>query len=496
MGRFSITKQRLACYMYSITATLVMFINGYDASVFNNIMNWKTWNDKFNNPPNNNLIGAVNSSTMVANIVFGFFVSPYISDRFGRRMSIFIGCVIIIIAAIIELVAPNIGGFIGGRVIIGMGGGISMAAGPTFMSEITPHDIRGRMLSFWQIAYSVGALVCTYIALGTSYYEYLGMWQWGTPILLQCMAPALCCCLIFFCPESPRWLVQKGRDEDARKALLRIREPEEVESELQGIKDAIKWEQENTTQSFRDLFVTASMRRRLIVGLVINFGQQVTGQAMMTQYSSRVYTKIFTSQSTITLINALNYTFGILFTLPATFLSDRLGRRALFIVGGTGQAVTLIIAATVMLTVPQPNGYPSQAVGAGVVLVMFLFTASYKPTWGATTWIYTSEMFPMNVRAVAVAVCSNTQNVAGAILAQAFPPMFATMGFKSFYVWVACNVVLVTFVYFMCPETKGLALEDIDVIFGSAAHDIEVGSYENEKPASIKVDEKEEKINY
>jgi MFS family permease len=84
----------------------------------------------------------------------------------------FVGCLIIIVAAIIELVAPNIGGFIGGRVVIGMGAGISMAAGPTFMSEITPQDIRGRMLSFWQIAYSVGALVCTYIALGTSYCTY------------------------------------------------------------------------------------------------------------------------------------------------------------------------------------------------------------------------------------------------------------------------------------------------------------------------------------
>ncbi|KAG2182763.1 hypothetical protein INT44_005743 [Umbelopsis vinacea] len=496
MFSFHISKQRLACYSYAMVATLCMFINGYDASVFNNIMNWTTWNEKFNNPPNNNLIGAVNSSTMVSTIVFGFFASPFISDRFGRRMSIFVGCLIIIVAAIIELVAPNIGGFIGGRVVIGMGAGISMAAGPTYMSEITPQDIRGRMLSFWQIAYSVGALVCTYIALGTSYYPNLGQWQWGVPVLLQCAAPAICCSLIFFCPESPRWLVQKGRDEAARTALLRIREPQEVESELQGIKDAIKWEQENTTQSYKDLFVTPSMRRRLIVGLVINFGQQVTGQAMMTQYSSRVYTKIFTDQSTITLINALNYTFGILFTLPATFLSDRLGRRALFIIGGIGQATMLIIAATVMLTVPQPDGHPSTAVGAGVVLVMFLFTASYKPTWGATVWIYTSEMFPMNVRAVAVAVCSNTQNVAGAILAQAFPPMFASMGFKAFYVWVGCNVVLVTFVYFMCPETKGLALEDIDVIFGATAHDVESSSYDNEKPASIRDDETGEKTKY
>jgi MFS family permease len=242
------------------------------------------------------------------------------------------------------------------------------------------------------------------------------------------------------------------------------------------------------------LFSEPSVRRRLLIGLVINFGQQITGQAMMTQYSSKVYTKIFTDQSTIALINALNYTFGILFTLPATFLSDRLGRRPLLIFGGIFQAIFLTIAATVMITVPQPDGHPSPAVGAGVVLVMFLFTAAYKPSWGATIWIYTSEMFPMNIRAVGVAVCTNTQNVAGAILGQAFPVMFANMGFKALYVWVACNVCLVTFVFFFCPETKNLALEDIDEIFGGG-HNKQL-SYDDDKPDSIQVHEGEEKMHY
>ncbi|KAG2182005.1 hypothetical protein INT43_006931 [Umbelopsis isabellina] len=489
---FHMSKQRLYCYMCGLTAALCMFINGYDASVFNNIMNWETWNSKFNTPVNNNLIGAVTSSYMVANIVFGFFVSPVISNRFGRRMSIFVGCCFVVLASIIELVAPNIGAFIGGRTVLGLGQGICMAAGPTFMSEICPQDIRGRMLSFWQMFYSVGALVCTYIALGTSYYPKLGLWQWGIPVILQCLAPILCCSMIFTCPESPRWLVQVGREEAARAALMRIREPQEVDAELEGIKDAINWERENTTQSYKDLFSEKSVRRRLLVGLVINFGQQITGQAMMTQYSSKVYTKIFTSQSTITLINALNYTFGILFTLPATFLSDRLGRRPLLIVGGIVQGVMLTIAATVLITVPdQANGYPSQAVGAGVVLVMFLFTAAYKPSWGATIWIYTSEMFPMNVRALAVAVCSNTQNIAGAILGQAFPSMFANMGFRAFYVWVGCNALLVTFVYFFCPETKGVALEDIDRLFGS---DHPQRQYLEEKPDSIKMHDGEDKM--
>ena len=163
--------------------------------------------------------------------------------------------------------------------------------------------------------------------------------------------------------------------------------------------------------------------------MVINFGQQITGQSMMNNYSTKVYSSVFTDASTILLINALNYTFGILFTFTCTFLSDRMGRTTMLIVAGIGQGVMLLIAATVYVTTPNILGEDgaiskTTGVGAALVLSLFLFTFFYKPGWGATVWIYSSEIFPMSVRGTAVSVCTNTQNVSNLVMAQAFPPMF------------------------------------------------------------------------
>ncbi|KAI9252953.1 MFS sugar transporter-like protein [Phascolomyces articulosus] len=477
------TRKRFYTYCYGICASLCMFINGFDASVFNNLQGIPRFMNDMdldqNAKEDQNLIGAVTSSYMAATIFAGLFVSPFITHYLGRRASIFTGCVVVIVASLIQTFSKNIAAFIGGRIVLGLGQGIALPAGPVFMSEITPPQIRGRMLSFWQMMYSVGALVTSYSALGLERSPFLGDWQWKTITLIQAAIPLICAVCIFLCPESPRWLVQKGKEDKARRAIARVREPEEVEHELQEIKAAIEWEIKYTNNSLRDLWIDKSILRRLILGMVINFGQQITGQSMMNNYSTKVYESVFTDSSTILLINALNYTFGIIFTLTCTFLSDRMGRTTMLTVAGIGQGIMLLIAATVYVATPNivaDDGTVSKttSVGAALVTVMFLFTFFYKPGWGATVWIYTSEIFPMSVRGTAVSVCTNTQNVSNLVMAQAFPPMFLAMGFYAFYVWMGVNFVLAFLVWWFYPETKGVPLEEMDKLFGGADKTAEV----------------------
>ncbi|KAL1936801.1 hypothetical protein VTP01DRAFT_935 [Rhizomucor pusillus] len=469
-----LTRKRLATYLYGICASLCMFINGFDASVFNNLQGISSFMNYMgldkNDPSDQSLIGAVTSTYMAASIVSGLLVAPFVSHYFGRRAAIFLGCIIVIIASFIQTFAPNLGAFIGGRIVLGLGQGIALPVGPVFMGEICPAEVRGRMISFWQMMYSVGALVTSYTSFGTQKNTALGDWQWKIVTHIQAAIPLVCCVGILLCPESPRWLVQKGKDDKARRALARVREEHEIDAEIEEIKAAITWEKENTSNSFRDLWREPSIRRRLYLGLIINFGQQVTGQSMMNNYSTRVYQEVFNDDSTVLLINALNYTFGILFTLTCTFFSDRLGRITMLMIAGIGQAAMLLIAATVYLTTPtNADGTKSIGVGVALVLVMFLFTFFYKPGWGATVWIYTSEIFPMSVRGIAVSICTNTQNVSNLIMAQAFPPMFTAMSFYSFYVWMGVNIVLVVLIWFFYPETKGVPLEEMDALFGGAS---------------------------
>ncbi|KAI9311858.1 general substrate transporter [Dichotomocladium elegans] len=474
-----ITRKRIITYAFGVVASCCMFINGYDASVFNNLqgidifMNYMGLDPK--DPDDVNLIGAVTSSYMGATIVSGLLISPFACNYFGRRFTISFGCAVVVVASIIQTFSTNLSTFIGGRIVLGLGQGIALPAGPVFMSEICPAEVRGRMMSFWQMMYSVGALVVSYAAFGVSKDTSLGMWQWKTLTMVQAAIPIFCGVSIWFCPESPRWLVQKGKLEKARRSLFRVREPEEVEEELEAIKAAIDWEARYTTNSYRDLWSEKSVRKRMVLSLILNFGQQITGQSMMNNYSTMVYKSVFSDNSTILLINALNYTFGILFTLTCTFFSDRMGRKTMLWVAGIGQGLMLLIAATVYLTTPSvisADGKTlskSTGVGVALVVVMFLFTFFYKPGWGATVWIYTSEIFPMSVRALAVSVCTNWQNAANLTMAQVFPPMFAAMGFKALYVWMACDFGLAIIVYFFYPETKGVPLEEMDGLFGNQA---------------------------
>ncbi|KAI7846717.1 general substrate transporter [Circinella umbellata] len=186
--------------------------------------------------------------------------------------------------------------------------------------------------------------------------------------------------------------------------------------------------------------------------MVINFGQQITGQSMMNNYSTKVYSSVFTDDSTILLINALNYTFGILFTLTCTFYPIVWGRTTMLVIAGIGQGVMLLIAATVYVTTP--NILADDGVGAALVLSLFLFTFFYKPGWGATVWIYSSEIFPMSVRGTAVSICTNTQNVSNLVMLKHSSHVYRN-GFYALYVWMGVNFVLAVIVWRFYPETKG-----------------------------------------
>ena len=144
------------------------------------------------------------------------------------------------------------------------------------------------------------------------------------------MMPILILAQVFFIPESPRWHVKKERFETARRSLLRVRDTEqEVEDELLMIREAIEYEREAISSSYSALWKDRSVRKRLLLAFVLNAGQQITGQGTLNTYSTIIYKKVFKSKSTIALINALNATFGILFTLNATWTVDRFGRKFL-----------------------------------------------------------------------------------------------------------------------------------------------------------------------
>lgn len=461
-----------------MVASMCMVLYGYDASVFNAAQNSQHWLDWFNLDAKRDsyLIGLVNTAYTIGAIVAGWFMGGPIADYFGRRVGMGVGCFVTIIATFLQTFAPyhNLGCFIGGRVLIGIGQGIALTAGPVYINELAPAEIRGTIMTFWQLNYSVGSFIAYWIAFATGKHKAtLGDWDWKMVVIFQMLVPIIILILLPLQPDSPRWYIKRHNNVDAaRSVLLRIRATEqEAEDELLAIQEAIEYEKEAVSSNYSALFKDPSVRKRLFLAFVINAGQQLTGQGTLNSYSSSLYKIIYPNTDTINLINALNATCGILFTLNAAWTADRYGRRFLLIAGGIGMAICMLIIPLVgLLTPDEAGGSKSNSVAIAMTFLFFVFTFCYKPTWGATVWIWTAEIFSVNVRAQAVGMCSQMQNVANTIFSQFFPIFLKNTGLKCLFFFMAMNIVLIIFVYFLIPETKGILLEEIDVLFGGQNH--------------------------
>lgn len=232
-------------------------------------------------------------------------------------------------------------------------------------------------MTLWQTFYSVGSFICFWVNYGcTKHTKRLGEWDWKMVVIFQLLVPILILILLPTIPGTPRWYIQRHNDIDkARNALRRVRETEEeVEEELTHIRGALEYEKEAISSSYSALWKDKSIRKRLLLALVINAGQQLTGQGSLNSYSTIIYQKVFTSSSQIALINALNATFGILFTLNAIWMVDRFGRKFLLIVGGIGMGLIMIIVASVETQTPNtPSGAKTESVGIALVFLLFCF---------------------------------------------------------------------------------------------------------------------------
>lgn len=232
-------------------------------------------------------------------------------------------------------------------------------------------------MAFWQLFYSVGSFICFWVAYACSKHTAsLGEWDWKMTVIFQLLVPVLVLCLLFTMPGTPRWYLKKnGNIEAARNALRRIRDTEEeVEAELLEIREALEFEKEAISSNYSALWKDRSVRKRLLIAFVLNAGQQITGQGSLNSYSTKIYQKVFKSASTIMLINALNATFGILFTLNAVWTVDRFGRKFLLVVGGVGMALSMLIVATVETQTPTlAGGAKSEPVAIAIVFLLFLF---------------------------------------------------------------------------------------------------------------------------
>ncbi len=389
-------------------------------------------------------------SSLLLGAMAGAGISGALSDRLGRRTIILISAVIFGIGAIGAALAPNVATLIVFRIVLGLGVGAASALVPSYISESAPTRVRGSLSSLFQLAITIGILVA-YLVNGA--FAAAEDWRW--PLGLAFIPAVVLFVGMYLLPETPRWLISKNREEDARRVLRRTRSEDEVDSELDEIRQT---EQEEEEQAGIGELISPWVRPILVVGVGLAIFQQLVGINTVIYYAPTIIksTGLENSASIIATIGI--GIVNVLMTVVAILIIDRVGRKPLLLTGIAGMTVSLLILGWAFLT----SGF--QGIISWITLAgLMLYIASFAVSFGPLLWVMLPEIFPLKVRGAGTGVSALSNWGANFVVAQAFLPLVSIVGRTAVF-WGIAGICLVAaaFIYFMVPETKGRSLEQIE----------------------------------
>jgi sugar porter (SP) family MFS transporter len=388
-----------------------------------------------------------------------------LSDRFGRKLAMFLAAAMFLVSAIGTALPTNIGTFIIFRVLGGLGIGIASISTPMYIAEITPARIRGRMVAINQIAIVGGiaasAFVNYFIAKGGDQAWLIATgWRWMFAAGL--LPSVLFALLLVFIPESPRWLIERKREAAARAILTKVGGGAFAEAEVAGIRAALSQEQ----GTWGELF-SRSLRVPLVVGIALAVLQQVTGINVFMYFGATIFK---TMSASVRLDAGLLQQIiingaGVAFTLVAIATVDRWGRKPLMLVGSAGMGLSLVAMGVMAQALLNP-----EAARGWMLLFILLYIACFGLSVGPVTWVILAEIYPTAVRGRALGLATFFLWVADYAVTQTFPILDAKDSWWvqrfhhafPFYVYAGFCVVLVLVVWRWVPETKGRTLEEIE----------------------------------
>ena len=402
------------------------------------------------------------------------FISSFVAERFGRRAIIFTAAVLFLCGTSMVIFPP--GGsknimilILVGRVVEGTGVGCSSFSCPLYASEIAPTKLRGMLSGFMQMTVVTGLFIANVVNLLVKDHD----WGWRLANGVILVAPITIMIGIFFCPESPRWLFKNKGAMAAEKSLKRIRKTDDVSAEIDAITNAVK--EEGDQVSIKELFTTTKLLQRLGIGIGIHILQQATGINPIFNFGGIIYESVIGDGIlSLLILSGAN----LLSTIPALFLFDRLGRRNLLIICGLAMVIGHLVAGTVFVAGCRVeerliNGTDKfedvvtcgKAPGILMLLATAIFVVFFAISWGPIAWIYAAEIFPLNVRATAVSITTGSNWFMGTVMSFIIELIKPLRIFGVFYLFAGLTLLAVIFVYFFCPETKGVPLENIDEEF-------------------------------
>lgn len=449
-----------AAYLFIITlvASLGGFLFGFDMAVVSGIL--PLLNKQFSLSDIQE--GLFVSSALVGCII-GVAISGELSDKFGRKKPLMLAALLFLVSALGCSLLPTLPGIITARVIGGVGIGLASNVVPLYISEIAPARIRGRLVTYYQFAVTLGILIA-YLTNSALLQYALAHTNNTTGILHTVMVtevwrgmfgigviPAVLFALgLLIVPESPRWLIQQQREQEATAILNRINNDFEVRASLQQGRLAQKAE----PISYRTL-LKPKWRKALIIGILLPLFSQFSGINAIIYYGPSIL-----SSSGISLTNSLlsQIIFGganMLFTLIAIWKVDSLGRRPLYLAGTIGATVSLLAMGICF--------YAGATTGWALLICVLAFLASFAFSIGPLKFVVAAEIFPGNIRGRAMAISIMVMWVADTIVGWLTPVLLKRIG-TAYTFWLFALFCLIAFITVLklLPETKGKSLEQIE----------------------------------
>ncbi|MEP9387381.1 sugar porter family MFS transporter [Mesorhizobium sp. KR9-304] len=403
------------------------------------------------------LLTEVVTSWVTLGALGGSLAGGYLADRYGRRRAVLIAGLLFMLGALLQALAPGVLLLVLGRLAVGFGVGVAAVAAPLYGAELAPAAHRGRFVSAYQLAITIGIFLAYLV---DSVLEDAS-WRWmlGVSVVPGILLVAVGAIGV----ESPRWLVKAGRRDEARAVLARLAPDADAAARLEAIEHTLG--EEAGGASWGDVFDRA-WRKPLIIALGLAVFQQITGINAIIYYANQIFAAagFATPQEQTT---ATTWAVGGV-NVAATFIAiafiDKLGRRPLLLAGLVGMGLALLVVGIAFLSIDgQPPGTGPTAAGIVTLVALVVFIVSFAFSLGPVVWTVINEVFPGRVRGRAVAVATAVNWGAAFLVSQFFLTLIEAIG-KPATFWLFAFFCLAgwIWVYRVVPETKGRSLEDIE----------------------------------
>lgn len=450
-------------YIYGITlvATLGGLLFGYDTAVISGAekslqtyltesLGLSSW-----------MHGATISSALIGCIIGGIF-SGLLASRLGRKKTLLVAAILFMLSAMGSAYpeflfftkgSPSLGVLIMFnfyRIIGGIGVGLASAVCPMYIGEVAPADMRGKLVSWNQFAIIFGMLVVYFvnwgIARGQSL-EWIDTIGWRYMFLSEVIPAGLFGLLLFFVPETPRYMALYGHNDKALQILTKINGAEKAKMVYNEIIDTVE-------HSSARLF--AYGRVVILIGILLSVFQQFVGINVALYYAPRIFESMGAAKDASLLQTVVMGLVNVLFTVVAIATVDKWGRKPLLMVGSIGMAIGMFAIGALSFF---------NVIGISTLVFIIIYTASFMMSWGPICWVLISEIFPNKIRGRAVAIAVAAQWAANYLISSTYPAMMGLSSTGTYWFYGIMSVLSFVFVWKMVPETKNKTLEEMEKLW-------------------------------